>query len=77
MVFHAYKDEYSDVPLDNWYSTTDSALPGSAYEFDVRDLRKVLATYLDADRIGDIQLIRNAIEFGFLQPHAIPRFGND
>lgn len=37
-IFHAYKDEFSDVPLEFWYSTSSTAGPESPYNFDVRDL---------------------------------------
>ena len=37
-IYHAYKDEFSDVPLYYWYSTSSGCLPGSEYEFDVREL---------------------------------------
>ncbi|MEX2138309.1 MAG: hypothetical protein WD894_03560 [Pirellulales bacterium] len=37
-VVHAYKDDFSDIPLEYWYSTSSSAPPGSPFEFDVREL---------------------------------------
>lgn len=41
-IFHCYKDEYSDVPLGHWYTLNEFELPGSDFEFDVRDLRRKL-----------------------------------
>ena len=41
-VFHCYKDEFSDIPLANWYTLSEFELPGSDFEFDVRDLRRKL-----------------------------------
>lgn len=37
-IYHAYKDEFSDVPVQYWYSTCGDESPGSPCEFDVRDL---------------------------------------
>lgn len=73
-IFHAYKDELSDVPLDHWYSTTDSALSGSNFEFDVRDLRRVMREHFELAPTGDAELIRRAIDLELLQTHVIPRF---
>lgn len=73
-IFHAYKDECSDVPLDYWYSTTDSAVSGSEFEFDVRDLRTVMRQRLDVSHLDDAVLVRKAIELGLLDAHKIPGF---
>ena len=66
-IFHAYKDELSDVPLEFWYSTSSTAEPGSPYEFNVRDL----ADYRSLCRAGEVSehecAIKAAIDAGLLQ----------
>nr|VFK63247.1 MAG: Restriction endonuclease NotI [Candidatus Kentron sp. UNK]VFK70778.1 MAG: Restriction endonuclease NotI [Candidatus Kentron sp. UNK] len=73
-IFHAYKDEFSDIPLDHWYSTTDSTLPGSNFEFDVRDLRRVMRERFDVRPMEDAALIRRAIDLDLLRAHVAPMF---
>lgn len=66
-IFHAYKDELSDVPLEFWYSTSSTAGPGSPYEFDVRDLPGYRSRYR-ADEVSEHErLIKAAIDTGLLQ----------
>lgn len=59
-IYHAYKDEFSDIPLDYWYSTNEDALPGSEYEFDIRDLRNHFAD--QGRHLDDKEVICLAIE---------------
>lgn len=73
VIFHAYKDEYSDVPLENWYSTTDSAMPGSSFEFDVRDLRRFMRNRILVKTLSDAAVVRAAIDANILQAHVAPR----
>lgn len=66
-IFHAYKDELSDVPLEFWYSTSSTAGPGSPYEFDVRDLADYRSRYR-ADEVSEHErVIKAAIDTGLLQ----------
>ena len=66
-IFHAYKDELSDVPLEFWYSTCSTAELGSPYEFDVRDLPGYRSRYR-ADEVSEHErVIRAAIDTGLLQ----------
>ena len=53
-VFHCYKDEYADIPLENWYTLNPFELPGSDFEFDVRDLRRKL--------LADGRIARDCVE---------------
>jgi len=66
-VFHCYKDEYSEIPLENWYTLSEFELPGSDFEFDVRDLRR---TFLAEGRIDknclDDQILKIAIDNSIL-----------
>lgn len=65
-IFHAYKDEFSDVPLEFWYSTSSTAGSGSPYEFDVRDLPGYRSRYR-ADEVSEHErLIKAAIDAGVL-----------
>lgn len=66
-VFHCYKDEYSDVPLDNWYTLSEFELPGSDFEFDVRDVRRRLLVEGKIDKHCPVDLIlKVAIENSIL-----------
>lgn len=56
-VYHAYKDEYEDVPLTYWYSTSAVASPGSDYEFDVR----TLPDYQETSRTDELARHRDVI----------------
>jgi len=67
-IFHAYKDELSDVPLDYWYSTCASAPPDSCYEFDVRDLPAYQGKRDRLDGREHRRVIRAAIAAGLLGP---------
>ncbi|MCY2981928.1 MAG: hypothetical protein NTU79_24975 [Planctomycetota bacterium] len=62
-VFHCYKDEYADIPLENWYTLNPFELPGSNFEFDVRDLRrKLLANGRIARECIDEEILKVAID---------------
>lgn len=66
-IFHAYKDELSDIPLEFWYSTSSTAGPGSPYEFDVRDLPGYRSR-CRADEVSEHErLIKAAIDAALLQ----------
>lgn len=65
-IFHAYKDELSDVPLDFWYSTADCESPGSAYEFDVRELPGFRGPHDRFDEAEHKRVMRDAIAAGVL-----------
>jgi hypothetical protein len=70
-VFHAYKDEYSDIPLENWYTLSEFHLPGSEHEFDVRELKRRLRDRIDnATHLPERSAIQLAIELGWLQLHS-------
>lgn len=72
VVFHAYKDEYSDIPLEYWYSTSDQELPGSEYEFDVRDLRRLIIQRFPYASVDDLYVVRKAIDEGILAANVVP-----
>lgn len=38
-IFHCYKDEYSDIPMEFWYTFNGDELPGSEFEFDIREMK--------------------------------------
>jgi hypothetical protein len=62
-VFHCYKDEYSDIPLENWYTLNEFELPGSNFEFDVRELRRKLLAERRIDRnCLDDEILKIAID---------------
>ena len=62
-VFHCYKDMYSDVPLENWYTLSEFELPGSDFEFDVRDIRRKLVAEGRIDRnCLDDEILKIAID---------------
>ena len=62
-VFHCYKDEYSDVPMENWYTLSEFELPGSDFEFDIRDLRRALLAEGRIERnYPDDQILKIAID---------------
>jgi hypothetical protein len=62
-VFHAYKDEFSDIPLENWFSLSEFDLPGSEYEFDIRELRTALRTKVSIIRdCTDEDVLKLAID---------------
>ena len=64
-IYHAYKDEYSDISLEFWYSTSSSA--GYSYEFDVRDLPGYRSP-IEADKMLSHRIvIEAAIDAGILQ----------
>lgn len=65
-IYHAYKDEFSEIPLDYWYSTSEDALPGSEYEFDIRELRSFFKSTIRTQFVDDKELIQFAIERNFL-----------
>ncbi len=66
-VFHCYKDEYSDIPLENWYTLSEFELPGSVFEFDVRDIRrKLLAEGRIARNYLDYEILKIAIDCSVL-----------
>lgn len=65
-IFHAYKDEYCDTPLEFWYSTCALAAPDSDYEFDVRDLPGFVARE-PKDPLEHKKVIRRAIDSGLLR----------
>lgn len=67
-IFHAYKDDLSDVPLDFWYSTSDSACADSPYEFDVRELPGCQSPARDPDQTEHAAVIKQAIDSGLLRP---------
>ena len=69
-IFHAYKDELSDVPLEFWYSTSSAAEPGSPYEFDVRDLPGYRSRYRADEVSKHKRVIKSAIDAGLLQSDA-------
>jgi hypothetical protein len=66
-IFHAYKDELSEIPLTFWYSTSSTAGPDSPYEFDVRDL----PGYIERNGKDEIaehkRVIMAAIDAGLLR----------
>jgi hypothetical protein len=66
-IYHAYKDELSDMPIEFWYSTCREESPGSPYEFDVRDLPGYRGGCSTADREEDKRVIKAAIAAGLLQ----------
>jgi hypothetical protein len=66
-IFHAYKDELSDIPLEFWYSTSSTAESGSHYEFDVRELFGYRSKN-DKDNMSEHErVIKAAIDAGLLQ----------
>ena len=71
-IFHCYKDEYSDIPLEHWYTIHEFELPGSDFEFDVRDLRRTLLakSMIDKNCLED-QVLKIAID------HSVGPFGSD
>ena len=66
-IFHAYKDELSDIPLQFWYSTSVVAGPGSSYEFDVRDLPDYSLPLGGDEILIHKHVIEAAIDAGLLQ----------
>ena len=74
-IFHAYKDEFSDIPLDFWYCTSASAPADSTYEFDVRDLPHYAGDPLRASPDEHATAIKAAIDAGLLRSEA--PFGED
>ena len=66
-IFHAYKDEFSDVPLEFWYSTSSTAEPGSPYEFDVRDLADYRSRCGTEEVSEHERVIKAAIDAGLLK----------
>ncbi|MFA5553822.1 MAG: hypothetical protein WCZ89_02100 [Phycisphaerae bacterium] len=66
-IFHTYKDEFSDIPLEFWYSTSSTAEPGSPYEFDVRDLADYKLLYGTDEMSKHKKAIKNAIDAGLLK----------
>jgi hypothetical protein len=65
-IFHAYKDEYSETPLEFWYSTSAYAAPDSEYEFDVRDLPGFGTLNTPQDPCEHKNVIKRAIDSGLL-----------
>jgi hypothetical protein len=65
-IFHAYKDEYSDIPLEFWYSTSSTGAPGSPHEFDVRDLPGYRGRTPEQELSKHQRVIRAAIDAGIL-----------
>lgn len=64
-IYHAYKDEYSDISLEFWYSTLSCA--GCSYEFDVRDLPGY-RSHIEVDELlRHRTVIEAAIDAGILQ----------
>lgn len=66
-IFHTYKDEFSDIPLYFWYSTSSTAGPGSAYEFDVRDIPDYCSRCRSRAESEHQRIIKAAIDVGLLQ----------
>ena len=66
-IFHAYKDELSDIPLEFWYSTSSTADSGSPYEFDVRDLVGYRSQTGQEEMLEHKRIIKAAIDAGLLQ----------
>jgi hypothetical protein len=75
-IYHAYKDEFSDIPLDFWYSTCDSAAPGSDYEFDVREIPGYQSRIDGADHTEHKRAIRAAITAGLLRADTPPKINS-
>ncbi len=67
-IYHTYKDDLSDVPLEFWYSTCANASAESEFEFDVREL-PLAAQLTDADHAV---IIRSAIDAGILKQDVAP-----
>jgi len=65
-IYHAFKDEFSDVCLDFWYSTSANALPNSDCEFDVRELPGFRGNIFQHDSEEHVRAIEAAIDAGFL-----------
>lgn len=65
-IYHAYKDDLSDVALDFWYSTSDCESPGSAFEFEIRELPGFRGRYDCLDQAEHRRAIRQAIAAGLL-----------
>ena len=77
-IYHAYKDELSDSPLEFWYSTCGYESPGSGCEFDVRDLPGYKSRRPFGDPEHDREVIRAAIQAGLLEADApLRRRGDD
>jgi hypothetical protein len=66
-IFHAYKDELSDIPLEFWYSTSNTAGSGSLYEFDVRELAGYRPQNDKDNMTEHKRVIKAAIYAGVLQ----------
>ncbi|MBN1392563.1 MAG: hypothetical protein JW947_07150 [Sedimentisphaerales bacterium] len=66
-IFHAYKDEFSDIPLEFWYSTSSTAEPGSPCEFDVRELEDYRPQNDTGGKSEHKRVIKAAIDIGLLQ----------
>jgi hypothetical protein len=66
-IFHAYKDEFSDIPLESWYSTSSTAEHGSSYEFDVRELEGYRSQSDVGNKSEHKRVIKAAIDAGLLQ----------
>lgn len=73
-IYHVYKDELSDVPVEDWYSTCGCESPGSAYEFDVIDVPgydpKCDGPGWDERRNYHKKLIEAAIDAGLIEQDA-------
>jgi hypothetical protein len=77
-IFHAYKDDTSDIPLEFWYSTSSTSEPGSVYEFDVRDLAGYRSQNGQDKMSEHKRAIKAAIDAGLLQsdvPVSLGRHG--
>lgn len=66
-IFHAYKDQFRDIALDYWYSTSPSGAPGSEYEFDVRELPGYRPAQGLAIVLEHARVIVGAIQAGILR----------
>jgi len=66
-ICHAYKDEFSDLPLEFWYSTCACESPGSECEFDVRDLAGYNYETDGENPARHKEVVKAAIRAGLLQ----------
>lgn len=65
-VFHTYKDELSDIPLEFWYSTSSTNALGSPEEFDIRDLPGYRSQDGQGKTAEHERVIKAAIDSGLL-----------
>ncbi len=72
-IFHAYKDDFSDIPLEFWYSTCATAPLWSGYEFDVRQLPGYRPRFDGPGPSEHERVIREAIAAGILRRELSPK----